>query len=237
MKRIAVVLLVISAIAAAALMGPGSLGRGAAQTPTAMIKVQKAVGDTFNAPGWTFTPTVTGGTSLPASGITDGLGQVSFTISIDAATATVSLAETLGSPPIFSAVCSFATIGGSLDGSFDGIDSVDGIVVSPGDTVSCYFQNGFPGPPTPTRTPTPTLSPSPTPTPPPTPSPTAAGATATPPPGPPAVGGIVGLIDDGSRPASAGEGSSHDGLLPALIAAGLLLTVAGVWIARRHDLH
>jgi len=88
-------------------------------------------------------------------------------------------------------------------------------------------------------TPTPTPVP---PTPTPSPSPTVLGQTPTPspsfPPGgtPVAVGGIAGLIEpDGDRaaPSDSGVSSGSSGLAAPLISAGMLLVVAGIWVARR----
>ena len=102
------------------------------------ISVTKLV-DGQAASGWDYSVSVTGGTPSPSSGITDGSGKVNFDINPTDGPATASVIETVKSGyQIVSASCSTATHG---VGTFDGVDSVDGITVGASDVISCTFNN------------------------------------------------------------------------------------------------
>jgi hypothetical protein len=87
---------------------------------------------------WVFTPSVTGGSSSPTEGTTDNGGAVNFDISISGDTATASVVET--GKTCYNLIGGNCT-GATTNGTFDGVDSIDGIVISPLDFVSCTFYN------------------------------------------------------------------------------------------------
>jgi Mg-chelatase subunit ChlD len=100
-------------------------------------------GDQTPGADWEFTPTVAGAASDPSSGWTAGDGSLTFTVTPGGAT--VDIAETVANPwTLLDAQCSGATD----NGTSDGLDSVDGIVTSPGDAVTCTFINYDETPPT-----------------------------------------------------------------------------------------
>jgi len=102
------------------------------------ISVTKLV-DGQAASGWDYSVSVTGGTPTPSSGTTDGSGKVNFDINPTDGSTTASVIETVKSGyQIVSASCSTATHG---VGTFDGVDSVDGITVGSSDVISCTFNN------------------------------------------------------------------------------------------------
>jgi len=88
--------------------------------------------------GWTFNSTVTGGSSDPTWDTTGTDGSVTFEISIDDTTATVSIVETLN--PDYELVAATCT-GAETNGTFDGDDSIDGIQIEYPNIVSCTFYN------------------------------------------------------------------------------------------------
>ena len=95
---------------------------------------------TSGGAGWHYELSVTGGSATPDNGDTDDAGYtVPFDISIDDDTATVTVTETV--KPGFlllDAECTDATNNGSFNGT---THSIEGIVISPFDIVSCTFYN------------------------------------------------------------------------------------------------
>ena len=98
------------------------------------------IGDQSDGEGWTFTANVTApGSSTPTSDDTDSDGLLNFVIDFcGQGTATVSIVETLDPDiELLGAICTGAT----NIGSFDGTDSIDGIVIDSNDIVTCTFYN------------------------------------------------------------------------------------------------
>ncbi len=102
------------------------------------ISVTKNV-DGQPASGWTFTPTVTGGTATPLSSITNDNGQAIFTIDPSNGSATVDVAETVQSGYTLSGV-SCTKNNQPLQVSYD-TDSVNGLSLDDNDIVACTFNN------------------------------------------------------------------------------------------------
>jgi len=103
------------------------------------ITVTKLV-DGVDTPGWDYSVSVTDGTPNPTNGTTDSSGKVNFDINpTDGGSANASVVETIKSGyQIVSASCSTPT---NSVGTFDGVDSVDGITVRNSDVISCTFNN------------------------------------------------------------------------------------------------
>jgi uncharacterized repeat protein (TIGR01451 family) len=96
--------------------------------------------DQTDGAGWTFTADVgSPGSATPGSGNTGSNGRINFDIDFGGeSNSTVSIAETLDSDfSLVGASCSGATD----NGTFDGTDTVDGIVVDSNDIAICTFYN------------------------------------------------------------------------------------------------
>jgi len=123
------------------------LGTALANLTTALcggkVIVTKMIGDQPQ-PGWTYTLDVTGGTSTPSSDQTGPNGIVQFDVTPGPTgdTATVDVTETVQSG--YSVTDANCTNNNQSTGTFDGTDSVDGIVMDNDDIVSCIFINAPP---------------------------------------------------------------------------------------------
>jgi len=99
------------------------------------------IDDQSDGVGWHFTATVdTPGSSTPSEGDTGSSGQINFDINFGGqGSATVDITETLD--PCFELVDAVCTSASGSNGTFDDVDSIDDIVISPLDIVSCTFYN------------------------------------------------------------------------------------------------
>jgi von Willebrand factor type A domain-containing protein/uncharacterized protein DUF11/List-Bact-rpt repeat protein len=95
--------------------------------------------DQTNGGGWTFElKNLVNGTADPMIQTTDSSGEALFEINLDEGPAMVDVQEQLKSDHILiGATCTGATV----DGTFDNVDSVDGIEVGPDDIINCTFYN------------------------------------------------------------------------------------------------
>jgi VCBS repeat-containing protein len=97
--------------------------------------------DQTSGPGFTFTPSVTGGVSRPASGETDSEGLINFDLDFDApgGTVSVNLCESID--------CHYKSICGSCEGATNNgtfnvnAHCIQGIVLGTTDVVRCTFYN------------------------------------------------------------------------------------------------
>jgi len=102
------------------------------------ITVTKYV-DGQPAADWEFSVDVINEDPDPSSGTTDGSGMINFDINPSDGSANVDVIETLqGGHSLVTATCEKATV---PVGTFDNVDSVDGIVIGNNDIVSCVFEN------------------------------------------------------------------------------------------------
>jgi LPXTG-motif cell wall-anchored protein len=104
------------------------------------VNITKKV-DGVVASGWTFTPSVTGGTADLLSDVTDGNGQVSFAIDPTNGSATVDVAETVQTGYSLSSVVCIKNNQPITPAPTYDSDSVNGLVVGVNDIVACTFNN------------------------------------------------------------------------------------------------
>jgi hypothetical protein len=89
--------------------------------------------------GFTFTPAVIGGSSVPTSGQTDAAGVFNFDFNISGNTATVNMCETIDCT--YTSICGSCT-GATNNGTFNAATHcINGIVIDGSDIVNCTFYN------------------------------------------------------------------------------------------------